>query len=582
VNRSAPIRRARTAAPPLPTLFAVLAAAGFAASCGHDDPSSTSKNVSPASPTSPAFTDVTAASAIAFTHENGASGHKYLVETNGSGAAWLDFDGDRDLDLYLVQGAPLPGYAGSRPLKDALLRNDHGRFVDVTDEAGVGDERHGMAAAAPDYDNDGDQDLFVTNFGRNTLYRNDGKGRFTDVTEAAGLGACERYHSSCAFADFDGDGDLDLYVCGYVDFRVDDGKVCGDLKRGEAYRSYCHPGMYNATDDELWRNDGDGTFSDVSKAAGIAGVPGLGGKGLGVAAADFDDDRDLDLFVANDSDANFLWRNDGGLHFTNVASPMGVDYNGEGRTSACMGAAFGDVDGDGRLDLFTDVLSNQYNILWMRTPDGFVDQSYAAGLAGPSIPWVGFGTLLADLDNDGDLDVVVANGHVLDNAELVLTGTSWRQPAQIYWNEGRGRFRLAEPAEAGPYFGERHVGRGLAAADFDDDGDLDLLFTNNHEAAHLLRNEIGSRNSWIGLELVGTHCNRDALGAEVVVHSRSGAQRRLMRSAEGYLSFHDRRIVVGLGRDEDPVDVEIRWPGGNIELQKSLAPRRYHALVEPK
>jgi enediyne biosynthesis protein E4 len=559
--------------------LAALASAALAASCGrHDAPAEPPAS----SNASPAFTDVTAASAIHFVHENGASGHKYLVETNGSGVAWLDFDRDGDLDLYLVQGAPLPGYAGPRPLKDALLRNDHGKFVDVTAEAGVGDERHGMAAAAPDYDNDGDPDLFVTNFGRNTLYQNDGHGRFTDVTEAAGLGGCERYHSSCCFADFDGDGDLDLYVCGYVDFRIDDGKVCGELKRGEKYRSYCHPDMYTATEDELWRNNGDGTFSDVSKAAGVAGLPGLGGKGLGVAAADIDDDRDLDLFVANDSDANFLWRNDGGLRFTNVASPMGVDYNGEGRTSACMGAAFGDADGDGRVDLFTDTLSNQYNILWMRTPDGFVDRSYASGLAGPSIPWVGFGTLLADLDNDGDLDVVVANGHVLDNAELVLAYTTWRQPSQIYWNEGRGHFRVAEPAEAGAYFGERHVGRALAAADFDDDGDLDLLFTNNHEAAHLLRNEVGSRNAWIGFKLVGTRCNRDALGAEVVVRSRSGIQRRLMRTAESYLSFHDLRIVVGLGRDEEPVDVEIRWPGGQVQMQKSLALRRYHELVEPK
>jgi hypothetical protein len=555
---------------------AVAIALLFAATCGHDPASK------PAERSGPAFTDVTAAAGITFVHENGASGHKYLVETNGSGAAWLDFDKDGDLDLYLVQGAPLPGYAGPRPLKDALLRNDGGHFVDVTDAAGVGDERHGMAAAAPDYDNDGDADLFVTNFGRDTLYRNEGNGKFTDVTDAAGFGKKESYHSSCCFADFDGDGDLDLYVCGYVDFRVDDGKVCGDLKRGEQYRSYCHPDMYSATDDELWRNNGDGTFSDVSKAAGIAGVAGLGGKGLGVAAGDIDDDGDVDLFVANDSDANFLWRNDGQLRFTDIASVMGVDFNGEGRTSACMGAAFGDVDGDGRLDLFSDVLSNQYNILWMRTAEGFVDASYAAGLAGPSLPWVGFGTVLADLDNDGDLDVVVANGHVLDNAELVLTGTSWRQPAQLYWNDGRGRFRVADAAEAGAYFGERHVGRGLAAADFDDDGDLDLLFTNNHEAPHLLRNDVGSGNSWIGFKLTGSRCNRDALGAEVVVHGRHGTQRRLLRTAESYLSFHDLRILVGLGRDEDPVDVEIRWPGGKVEAKKGLAPRRYHEMVEPR
>jgi hypothetical protein len=249
---------------------------------------------------------------------------------------------------------------------------------------------------------------------------------------------------------------------------------------------------------------------------------------------------------------------------------------------ASMHGTVGDVDGDGRFDLFTDTLSNQFDILWMRSADGFVDASYVSGLAGPSIPWVGFGAVLADVDNDRDLDLVVANGHVLDNAELVLTGTSWRQPAQLYWNEGRGHFRLAEASEAGAYFGEHHVGRGLAAADIDDDGDLDLLFTNNHEAPHLLRNDVGSRSSWIGFKLTGTHGNRDALGAEVVVHSRSGVQRRLMRTAESYLSFHDLRVVVGLGRDEDPVDVEVHWPGGKVEAKRGLAPRRYHEWVEPR
>ncbi len=537
----------------------------------------------------PCFRDVTLAFGLRFHHENGATGKRYFVETNGSGAAWLDYDGDGDLDLYLVQGAAKPGFKPNKLLRNSLLRNDlasdgERRFVDVTESAHVGGNGcHGMAAAAADYDRDGDCDLYVTNFGPDVLYRNEGDGSFTDATGQAGLADGDRYHSSCAWADFDGDGDLDLYVVGYVDFRLDDGKVCGDVSRGAQYQTYCHPDVYDGIDDALYRNDGDGTFTDVSKEAGLAGRKG---KGLGVAVADFDDDGDVDLFVANDSDVNFLWRNDstagGGLRFTDVASRLGVDFNGEGRTQSCMGAAFGDVDGDGDLDLFTVNLSNEYNTLWLLERGEYRDRSYASGLAAPSLPLVGFGTLIADLDNDGDQDVVVANGHVLDNAELVLTGTTYRQPASLYWNDGEGRFRLATVLEAGSYFGEPHVGRGLAAADFDDDGDLDLLFTNNHEEAHLLLNELGSFRSWIGFKLTGTRSNRDSIGAEVRVSSGGKSLLRTVRGAESYLCSHDLRVLVGLGDEPGPVTAEIRWPSGARQELHGLATRRYHALEEPR
>jgi hypothetical protein len=535
------------------------------------------------------FRDVTAAAGIDFRHENGATGRRFFVETNGSGAAWLDHDGDGDLDLFLVQGGSTPGFVPTRPLRNQLLRQDRDaggavRFVDVTEQAGVGgDGRQGMAAAAADYDGDGHVDLYVTCFGPNVLWRNRGDGTFEDATAKARVADGDRYHASCTWGDFDRDGDLDLYVLGYVDFRFDDGKVCGDVGKGEKWRTYCHPDMYEGIDDALYRNDGGGVFADVSAQAGIAGRKG---KGLGVAAADYDSDGDVDLFVANDSDVNFLWRNDStpqiGLRFAEVASQMGVDFNAEGRTQSSMGAAFGDVDGDGDLDLFTDVLSNEYNVLWLLEGSEYRDKSYASGLAAPSLPFVGFGAVFGDFDNDGDLDLAVANGHVLDNAELVLTGTTWKQPAHLYWNDGGGRFRLAPVAEAGAYFGEPHVGRGLAAADFDDDGDLDLLFTNNHEEAHLLENELGERRSWIGFALVGAGANKDAIGAEVSVRAGGRTLRRFVRGGESYLCSHDLRVLIGLGDESGPVDARIRWPDGVVQELKALSARRYHAVMHPR
>ena len=574
-DHAAPARAAAT--------VSALVLASFALNCCGDEPGRAPDPAAlDASAPSPCFVDVTAELHLDFLHENGASGKRWFVETNGSGAAWLDFDGDRRLDLFLVQGAALPGFTATRPLHDVLLRATAQGFVDATPAAMQGESAHGMAAAPADYDNDGDADLYVTNYGRNVLWRNDGGGRFTDVTSAAGVADGDRYHSSCAWVDFDRDGDLDLYVAGYVDFRVGDGKTCGEPKRGPEYASYCHPDMYQGIDDTLFRNDGNGTFTDVSREAGLAGARG---KGLGVAIGDFDDDGDADVFVANDADPNFLWRNDskeGALRFANVASLWGVEFNGEGRTQSCMGTAFGDVDGDLDLDLFTVNLSNETNTLWLKEGDHFRDRSYASGMAGPSMPNVGFGTLLADLDNDGDQDVVVANGHVLDNAELLLPGITYRQAAQLCWNDGKARFTVATPADAGSYFGERHVGRGLAAADFDDDGDLDLLFTHNREPAHLLRNERGSSRSWIGFELVGKRSPRDGSGAELLVSDGERTLRRATRVGESYLCGHDRRVLVGLGDARGPVEVEILWPSGARQSLQQLPTRQYHRVEEPQ
>jgi len=528
--------------------------------------------------TGPYFEDVTDAMNVGFTHYHGGSGKKYFVETNGSGAAWLDYDLDADLDLYLVQGAPLPGFEGAELLTDRLLRNDGSRFVDVTERCGIDERHHGMAAAAADYDNDGDPDLLITNFGPTTLYRNRGDGTFEEVSEQAGLRCRSFYQASCAFADLDNDRDLDLYICGYVRYQLDDPTRCGEPERGDRYLAYCHPHAYAAEDDAFYRNNGDGTFSDLSVESGIHDK--ACGKGLGVCAGDYDGDGDLDLFVANDSDANFLWRNDGELRLVDVAPLVGVDYNGDGLAQACMGCAFGDIDHDLDLDLFTVNLSGETNTLYRNEGATFRDRSFPSGLAAFSEPFVGFGTVFADIDNDSHLDVVIANGHVLDNPELFAAGARHAQEPHLVFGRGDGKFDLVSPEVAGPYFAELNVGRALAAADFDNDGDLDLLFTNNNGRARLLRNVRGNQHSWLGLKLVGTSSNRDAIGATVRVDLPGFPILRAVRGSESYLSFHDLRVLIGLGSLKTPVDVTVCWPDGHRQDLKAMALNRYHMVVE--
>ncbi len=418
------------------------------------------------------FANVATTAGLRFAHYNGASPEKYVLETMGSGAAFLDYNNDGWLDIYLVNGGGVPGHAPPAPVRNALYRNKgDGTFVDVTTQAGVGGNGlYGMGVAAADYDNDGWADLFVTTFGRNILYRNRGDGTFADVTEKAGV-AGGGWSTSAAFLDYDRDGRLDLFVARYVDYTFERNVICGDPARG--IRAYCHPDIYDGVSSVLYHNNGDGTFTDVSKASGITSQIG---KGLGVVAADLDADGWIDIYVANDSVRNFLFRNLGNGTFKEIGIASGVALDEGGRPQAGMGTAAGDYDGDGRLDIIVTNLDQEYNALYKNSGAFFADTSFPTGFAPPSLPLVGWGTGFFDFDNDGDLDILVVTGHVIDNIEKFRAGQTYPQAKLLFENLG-DRFREVATRH-GAALTKPEVSRGAAFGDYDNDGDVDVLVLN--------------------------------------------------------------------------------------------------------
>jgi hypothetical protein len=486
-----------------------------------------------------------------------------MVETMGSGGGFLDYDGDADLDLYLVNGAPLPGSAPpAAPLRNALYRNDgSGRFEDVTEKAGVEGRGFGMGMTAGDVDNDSDLDLYVTNFGPNVFYRNRGDGTFEDRTEQAGL-AAGSWSTSAAFADYDGDGFLDLYVARYVDFALDNHKFCGNQAKN--WKAYCHPDVYDPVPGILFRGRGDGTFEDVTVKAGV--YVENEGKGLGVVWGDYDNDGDSDLYVANDSMRSFLFRNEGSGRFTDQTLLAGVGYSEEGKTQAGMGTDMADYDGDGYLDLTKTNLDFEYNSMYQGGPGGiFSDLSYESGIAEVSLNYVGFGTFFFDFDNDGFLDIFVANGHIIDNIHLFNSVSTYREPNFLFHNRGGGAFQEIG-ASLGEALAEENVARGAAPGDFDSDGDLDVFVTRCGGPALLLENEGGNRRASLSLALVGRTSNRDGIGARASIRSGEGTAIREMKSGMSYLSQGALELHFGLG-DRTSVDaVEIRWPSGAREV----------------
>jgi len=503
------------------------------------------------------FEDATVAAGIGFRHVNGATGQKYMLETLGSGVCVFDYDGDGRQDIFFVQSGRLPGFKPNGPLRSALYRNlGGGRFEEVTDRAGVGGpDRYGFGCVAGDLDGDGDRDLYVTYYGPNVLYRNNGDGTFTDVTEKAGVG-CPLWSTSAGLADYDGDGDLDLYVANYVDFRLESNLYCGENRPGD--RTVCHPKNFASLPDVLYRNRGDGTFEDVSRQAGVIDRTG---KGLGVVWGDYNDDGRPDVYVANDDTANFLWRNRGDGTFEEVAALVGVAFSEDGVPQAGMGTDMGDYDNDGHLDIVVTNLAEETNELYHNDGEGlFTDVTFSSGIGPPSLLTLGFGTFFFDPDNDGRLDLFVANGHIIDNIALFSDTITFEMPAHLYHSRGDGRFDLAI-AGAGEPFRRSYVGRGAVPFDFDDDGDEDIVMTQNDRPAVLLRNVTPARGHWATITLAGLPPNRDAVGARVELEAGGLRQIREARTAFSYLSQGDRRLHFGLGSATTVGRLTVRWPG---------------------
>jgi len=523
------------------------------------------------------FTDVGAKSGIDFIHVSGSPEQRYIIEAMTAGAAFLDYDNDRYLDLFLVNATVQedpPPEAGNRLYRNVASSSAGRVFQDVTEGAGLQHSGWGTGCATGDYDNDGDVDLYLTYWGPNMLYRNEGNGRFTDVTLKAEVGD-QRWGASAAFGDVDGDGYLDLYVTNYLAFSLDPppngGKLCQGWKDLE---TFCGPHGMMPQGDVLYRNEGNGRFTDKSA---LAGIDQHVYPGLGVVFTDYDNDGDADIYVANDSAPNLLFRNDGNWQLTEMAAFAGVAYSEEGRAQAGMGVDAGDYDNDGDQDLFTTNFSDDVNTLYQNLGDGsFADATAAAGLGGEDRPFLGWSTAFFDADNNGWLDLYVANGHLYPQLETRSAGLRYAQRNLLYWNEG-GRFRRADPQQG---LATEKVSRGTALGDYDNDGDTDLLVMNLNDTPTLLRNDGGNRHNWLGFELVGVESNRDGIGAQIRLFSGPDTLLQEVKRGYGYQSQHDGRVLFGLGRKESVERVEIRWPSGRLQLIERPPLRRYLVVRE--
>jgi hypothetical protein len=522
------------------------------------------------------FTEISPlVSKINWTHDNGRSDARHLPETCGGGGLFLDYDNDGWLDIYLVNSGSSDFYKPAKPIRNALYRNNHdGTFTDVTEKAGVacGKMGHfGMGAAAADFDGDGWQDLYVTNYGQNVLFRNNGDGTFSDITESAGV-AAPNWSTCATFFDYDNDGRLDLFVSSFVQYSVSGSLFCGDNKLGRRY--YCIPRVFKPRPSFLFHNEGNGKFSDVSKASGIASVPG---KSFGAVATDINNDGLQDLFVANDTMANYLWLNKGGGKFEEIGLASNVGYSDAGSPRSGMGVDAADFDGDGWQDLFVANIDQELFSLYRNEKDlSFTDQAGEIGQATRLVS--GWGLKFMDYDNDGDPDLFLANGHPDDMVEMQVSKVKYAEPLMMFENVN-GKFRNVSD-RSGEVFKKDFPARGMSCGDLDNDGDLDILVINNGAAPVLMRNEGGNGHNWLGLQLVATKSNPGAVGA-IITWTADGVKRSRYKTSGGsYLSSHDPREILGLGKAAKIDSLEIKWPSGRVDKFTSLPVNKYLKVTE--
>lgn len=524
-----------------------------------------------------------------FHHFIGATGKYFFPEIMGSGVGVFDYDGDGDLDVYFLQGNILAEkkevsnslfpFPGNTPPSNQLFKNELSetgklRFIDVTKEAGVGHEGYGMGIAIGDYNGDNFLDFYVTNFGSNVLYRNNGNGEFTDVTKEAGVDD-PRFSASSTFLDYDGDGDLDLFLTNYVSFTVKGNRTCGDVRR-----DYCSPGVYEPLPDRLFRNDGHGNFTEVTEEAGLGRAFGAG---LGVIALDFNFDDRLDIYVANDGTPNQFWVNKGDGTFEDLGLISGTAYNEDGIAEAGMGVAAADFDADGDEDIFVTHNKKETNTLYLNGQQaGFLDATYRFGLAGPSSPNTGFGTIWIDYDRDGWLDLFVANGAVvIDTVDVQQLSYPYAQKNQLFRNQGKGEFQEIRADIGGQALDLSEVSRGAVSGDIDNDGDIDIVISNNNGPARLLLNQFGAKNHWLTVQLKGEKSSYRGTDQARIALLRDGRKPfwRRCHTDGSYLSAKDSRVFFGLGPLPDLKGLAVYWPDGLCEIWNDVVADQFITLV---
>jgi hypothetical protein len=523
------------------------------------------------------YTDIRQAAGITFRQDSTQSEEKYYLETMGTGVGWIDYDQDGLMDLYFVQSAATDIYKPAHPLWSALYHNNgDGTFTDVTEKAGVGGEGHyGQGVAVGDYDNDGFPDLYVTGYGRAILYHNNGDGTFTDVTAKAGVADEGGWSTSAAWFDYDKDGWLDLLVTNYIEWTPKNNLWCGERRPG--YRSYCNPGNYKGQKTKLYHNNHNGTFTDVSDASGV-GRPES--KGMGVVVADFNNDGWPEIAIANDTWPNFLFLNKKDGTFQDVSFVSGLAASEDGRYEAGMGIDAADVDGDGWQDVYITHLDFELNRLYHNNHDGsFDDYTFRSGIGNKAILLSGVSMKFLDYDNDGWPDIVQLNGAMLDNVQLYHSEVSYKEPLLMFRNLGKGQFDKVSES-LGPDFMRPIAGRGIATADFDNDGDLDIAVNIRGDFPELLRNDGGNANHWLEIFLIGTRSNRDGTGASLKLTSEGITHVEQAKGGMSYMSASDPRILFGLGKRTKIESLEITWPSGQVDRLTNLPVDRIVAVKE--